>query len=75
MQTLKNKFINAIESWRLKLEVWKKNWYSYILEIQKLVWERKLMDWYNISIFDKNMYYLVEIKIDNNLEKYNFKII
>ena len=72
MQTLENKFINAIESWRLKLIVWTKNWYSYILETQKLVWERNLIDWYNIFVFDKNMTQIWTIKIDWNLWKTTF---
>ncbi len=72
MQNLENKFINAIESWRLKLKAWTKSWYSYILEIQKLVWERNLIDWYNIFVFDKKMTQIWTIKIDWNLGKITF---
>lgn len=74
MKSIKNKFLKAIDSWRLKLEVWEKNWYNYILNIQELVWARNLIDWWNIYIFDKNMCLLAEIQIDNNLNKINFKL-
>lgn len=33
MKDLKQKFTKAINSGRLKLEVWKKNWYNYIIDI------------------------------------------
>ena len=75
MQNLEHKFINAIDNGRLRLEAGKKNWYSYIIDIQKLVWARNFIDWYNIYIYDKNMCQLAEIKIDNNLDKINFKLV
>lgn len=74
MKSIKNKFLKAIDSWRLKLEVWEKNWYNYILNIQELVWARNLIDWWNIYIFDKNMCQLADIQIDNNLGEINFKL-
>lgn len=63
MQTLENKFIKAIESNRLKLIEWKRNWYNYIISIQKLVWSRNLFDWYQIDIYDRKWNYLERIKI------------
>ncbi|MDQ7009154.1 MAG: hypothetical protein Q9M94_02590 [Candidatus Gracilibacteria bacterium] len=74
MKNLKQKFTKAINSGRLKLEGGKKNWYNYILDIQELVWSRNFIDGYNIYLFDKNMCQLIEINIDNNLGKINFKI-
>ena len=73
MKDLKQKFTKAINSGRLKLEVWKKNWYNYIVDIQELVWSRNFIDWYNIYVFDKSMCQLIEVNIDNNLWKINFK--
>jgi hypothetical protein len=73
MKNIKQKFINAIDNWRLKLEVWEKNWYNYIINIQELVWARNFRDWYNIFIYDKNMCELAELQIDYNLDKINFK--
>ena len=62
MQNLEQKVINAIDNWSLKLIEWKRNWYNYIISIQKLVWARNLMDWYFIDIYDKNWNYLDRIK-------------
>ena len=72
MKNIKEKFLDAIENNKLKLVEWKRNWYNYIIDIQELVWSRNLRDWYNIYIFDKKMYQLAEINIDNNLWKFNF---
>ena len=72
MQSLKWKFLNAIDSWRLKLEVWVRDWYSYRLNIQKLVWERNLVDGWNIYIFDERDLQLAEVHIDNNIWETHF---
>jgi hypothetical protein len=46
MKNIKQEILNAIENNRLKLTEWKRNWYNYMISIQKLVWARNLMDWY-----------------------------
>lgn len=61
---LKQKILNAIDNDRLKLIEWKKNWYKYIVSIQKLVWTRNLRDGYNIDIFDSSWCFLERIELD-----------
>lgn len=60
---INQKIINAIDNNKLKLIEWKKNWYNYIISIQKLVWARNLDDWYLIDIYDQNEIFLDRIKI------------
>ncbi len=50
---LENKIKNAIENKRLKLIEGKKNWYSYFLLIQELIWSRNNHDGYLIDVYDK----------------------
>lgn len=60
---IKQKILKAIENNRLKLIEWKRNWYNYIVSIQKLVWSRNLFDWYQIDVYDREWNYLERIKI------------
>lgn len=61
--TISQKIFNSINNWKLKLIEWKRNWYNYIISIQKLVWSRNLFDWYQIDIYDRKWNYLERIKI------------
>lgn len=60
---LSQKILAAIENDRLKLEPWKKSWYSYILDIYELVWSRNLVDGYDIHVCDTDMSYITTVRI------------
>lgn len=60
---IKQKILKSIDNNRLKLTEWKRNWYSYIISIQKLVWARNYYDWYLIDVYDSEWIYLERIKI------------
>lgn len=61
---LKIKILNAVDNNRLKLIEGKRNWYNYIISVQKLVWARNLKDWYNIDVFDSSWCFLERIELD-----------
>ena len=61
---LKQKILKAIESNRLKLVEWKRNWYNYIISVQELVWSRNLMDWYFIYVYDNYWNHLETVELE-----------
>ena len=62
------KIANAIDKGYLSLFGGTKNWFSYYLNITKLVWGRNLVDGFHVFIqFDGR--HLGTIEIDNNLNK------
>ena len=61
---LKQKILKAIESNRLKLVEWKRNWYNYIISVQELVWSRNLMDWYFIYVYDNDWSHLETVELE-----------
>ncbi len=61
--SLPQKILSAIDLGRLKLTPWKRSWYSYVLDIQELVWSRNLVDGYDIHVYDSDMSHLATVHI------------
>jgi len=61
---IKQKIFKAVESNRLKLVEWKRNWYNYIISIQELTILRNNKKWFFIDIFNKNEEFLERIRIE-----------
>lgn len=58
------KILSAIDSGRLKLEPWKKSWYSYMLDIQELVWSRNLIDGFDIYVYDRDWNHIETVNLE-----------
>lgn len=64
MKNIKQKIFRAIENNRLKLIEWKRNWYSYIVNIQELTIARNNKNWFIVDILDSNSNFLERIDLE-----------
>lgn len=64
MKNIKQKIFKAIENNRLKLIEWKRNWYSYIVNIQELTIARNNKNWFIVDILDSDNNFLERVNLE-----------
>jgi hypothetical protein len=61
---IQEKILNAINKGSLNPVDGKRKWYSYILSIQNLFWERNNFDGFIVDVYDKDEIYIDRVVIE-----------